>query len=168
MISADQSTPSNNFDFTVDGSARSQGLEAALTGALSNRINMSATYAYTDAVYLRNAVYAGKRVPNVARHAMALWTQYRWNDAWKTGAGLYVQGARYADEANSTTLPGYGRFDLTQTWARRIGNGQSMEIQLAVRNAFDQHYFVSSHLHVARWITPGEGRNVRLTGMYRF
>lgn len=168
MISADQSTPTNNFDFTVDGAARSQGIEASLTGLVSEHLKVAATYAYTNAIYLQNAVYGGKRVPNVARHAMTLWGQYRWNNVWKTGAGLYLQGARFADEANGTTLPGYGRFDATQTWARKVSHGQSIEVQLALRNAFDQHYFVSSHLHVSRWITPGEGRNVSLTGTYRF
>jgi iron complex outermembrane receptor protein len=168
MISADQSTPANNFDFTVDGSARSQGIEASLTGSVTANLDVAATYAYTDAAYRQNAVYGGKRVPNVARHAMTLWGQYRWNDAWKTGAGLYLQGARFADEANGTTLPGYGRFDATHTWARKLGQGQSIEVQLALRNAFNQHYFVSSHLHVSRWIMPGEGRDVRLTGTYRF
>jgi len=41
-------------------------------------------------------------------------------------------------------------------------------VQLALRNAFDKHYYVSSHLHVSRWIMPGEGRNVAVTGSYRF
>jgi iron complex outermembrane receptor protein len=168
MISADQSTPANNFDFTVDGAARSQGLEASLTGAVTPRLNVAATYAYTDAAYRQNAVYRGKRVPNVARHAMTLWGQYAWSDAWKTGAGLYVQGARFADEANGTTLPGYARLDATQTWRRKLARGQSVEVQLAVRNAFDRRYDVSSHLHVSRWIMPGEGRNVSVTGTYRF
>jgi iron complex outermembrane receptor protein len=107
-------------------------------------------------------------VPNVARQSLTLWGQYRWDDAWKTGAGLYVQGERFADEANTTTLPGYGRVDLTQTWTRRLAQGGAVEVQLALRNAFDQRYFVSSHLHVSRWIMPGEGRNVNLTATYRF
>ena len=127
-----------------------------------------ATYAYTDAVYLQNAVYGGKRVPNVARQAATLWGQYRWNDQWRSGAGLYLQGARFADEANTTTLPGYGRLDLTQTWTRKFGGDRSLEVRLAMRNAFDQRYYVSSHLHVSRWIMPGEGRNVSITGSYRF
>jgi iron complex outermembrane receptor protein len=168
MISADQSTPLNNFDFTVGGSARSQGVESSLTGFVGEHLNLAATYAYTDAVYLQNSVYGGKRVPNVARQTLTLWGQYRWDDAWKTGAGLYVQGERFADEANTTTLPGYGRVDLTQTWTRRLAQGGAVEVQLALRNAFDQRYFVSSHLHVSRWIMPGEGRNVNLTATYRF
>jgi iron complex outermembrane receptor protein len=117
---------------------------------------------------LQNAVYGGKRVPNVARQALTLWGQYRWNGGWKSGAGWYLQGARFADEANSTTLPGYGRVDLTHTWQHKISPGQSLEVQIAVRNAFDQQYYVSSHLHVSRWITPAQGRNLGVTGSYRF
>lgn len=167
MISADLSTPANNVDFTVDGSARSRGLEASLNGAPTRHADVALAYAYTDARYLRNAVYGGKRVPNVARHALTLWGQYRWNARWKSGAGVYVQGARYADEANTTTLPGYARLDLTQTWTGKVG-ASMVEVQLALRNALDQRYFVSSHLHVARWITPGEGRNASLSATYRF
>lgn len=168
MISADQGTPLNNFDFTVDGSARSQGLEASLNGHLTERLNLSAAYAYTDAVYRRNALYGGKRVPNVARRALTLWGQYAWNDDWKTGAGAYLQSARYADEANTTTLPGYARLDLTHTWQHKIGGLGVVSVQLALRNALDQRYYVSSHLHVSRWIMPGEGRNASLTAAYRF
>jgi hypothetical protein len=32
----------------------------------------------------------------VARHALTLWERYAWNAQWKTGAGVYVQGARFA------------------------------------------------------------------------
>lgn len=170
MISADQGTPLNNFDFTVNGSARSQGLEASLTGFATRRLNLAASYAYTDAVYLQNSVYGGKRVPNVARQALTLWGQYRWSEAWRTGAGWYLQGRRYADEANTTILPGHGRLDLTQTWLAKTGPGANgaLEVQLALRNAFDQRYAVSSHLHVSRWIMPGEPRSLGLTAAYRF
>ena len=168
MISADQSTPTNNFDFTVTGTARSRGVEASLTGAVTDRIDVAMTYAYTDAVYRQNAVYGGNRVPNVAKQAVTLWGQYHWNDAWKTGAGVYVQGKRFADEANTVTLPGYARVDLTQSWLAKSGSGQSIELQLALRNLVDKDYYVSSHLHVARWVTPAQGRNVAASAAYRF
>lgn len=168
MISADQGTPANNFDFTVDGSARSRGVEASAAGRLGAHVDLALAYAYTDAVYLRNAVYGGKRVPNVARQGLTLWGQYRWDERWKTGAGLYAQGARFADEANTTVLPGHARLDLMQTWVRKVRGAATIEVQLALRNALDQRYVVSSHLHVSRWIMPGEGRNASLRGTYRF
>lgn len=168
MISSDLSTPLNNFDFTVAGSARSQGVEASVTGDLTDQWKVSANYAYTDAKYLENAVYGGKDVPNVARHTLNLWAQYSWNAEWKTGMGVYAQSDRFADEANTTLLPGYGRFDVVQTWAKKLDANQSFEMKFAVRNLWDSNYYVSSHLHVARWVTPAQGRNVQLTGTYRF
>lgn len=167
LISSDLSTTTNAFDFTVAGRARSHGLEASLAGAIDARTDVSLAYAYTDARYGENAVYAFRRVPNVARHALNAWAQVRWSPAWASGAGLYVQSRRFADEANTTVLPGYGRVDLTTAWrAPRLGPG-SLEVVLALRNVFDRTYFVSSHLHVSRWVTPGEGRNVSLAATYR-
>ena len=87
---------------------------------------------------------------------------------WLTGLGLYAQSDRYADRANTVVLPGYTRVDLTQTWRKPLGAGQSVEVQLALRNVFDAAYYVSSHLHVTRWITPGQRRNVALSATYSF
>ncbi len=172
MISADQSTPLNNFDFTVDGSGRSQGLEASLSGEVAERLTLRASYAYTHARVLDNSLLAGKTVPNVAAQTLSLWGQYQWSlptdVQWLTALGLYAQGARYADRANTTTLPGYARLDWTQTWRKPLPAGQSVELQLAVRNLLDKAYYVSSHLHVTTWITPGQGRNVVLSARYNF
>lgn len=168
MISADQSTPTNNFDFTVSGAARSQGVEAALTGDITQRLSVAATYAYTDAAYRQNSTYGYNRVPNVARHTASLWGQYSWGGGWRSGAGLYVQSRRFADEANTTVLPGYARLDLVQSWTVKLQGEQSVELQLALRNVFDKNYYVSSHLHVSRWVTPGQGRNGLLSASYRF
>ena len=167
MISSDLST-ANTFDFTVEGTARSQGVEASLKGAVSKKVDVAFTYAYTDAKYLKNAVNASKQVANVAPHALNLWGQYRWNQSWTSSLGLYVQSKRFADTGNTTVLPGYGRVDMTHTWTQAIGQGQALEMQLAVRNLFDKAYFVSGHLHTPRWVMPGQGRNVSLTGTYRF
>jgi len=55
----------------------------------------------------------------------------------KTGAGLYVQGSRFADEANTTTLPGYAHLDLTRTWVSRVADLGEVEVRLVLRNALD-------------------------------
>jgi iron complex outermembrane receptor protein len=171
MIADDQSTASN-FDFTVDGNARSQGLEASLSGELARRLNVKLAYAYTDARMLDHPVYRGLTAPNVAAHTLSLWGQYQWDIQsdvqWLTGAGIYAQTRRYADRANTTELPGYARLDVVQTWRKATGGATAVEVQLAVRNLLDARYFVSSHLHTSRWITPGEGRNAWLTVSYRF
>ncbi len=167
MISADLSTP-NLFDFTTAGSARSRGLEASAAGSVTDRISITAAYAYTAAQFRDNAMLAGRTVPNVARHSLNFWSHYAWNDQWKSGAGIHVQSRRFADTANTAVMPGYARVDLTQTWRTPLAHGQSFELQMAVRNLFDRPYFVSSHLHVSRYVTPGQGRNAYVTGTYRF
>ena len=168
MISSDPGAPPGVFAFTDTGAARSQGLEASLTGTVTDRLNVAATYAYTDASYGENAVYGFNRVPNVARHTLNLWGRYRWDAAWASGANVYVQSKRFADEANTTALPGYARLDLVQSWQTSLGDERSIALQLALRNVFDKDYDVSSHLHVSRWITPGRGRNLLLSGTFRF
>lgn len=137
-------------------------------GELSERLNVAFTYAWTQSRYQAHAQYEGNTVANVARHAASIWGRYRWNDRWSTGAGLYVQSRRFADQANTVTLPGYARFDLVQTWTKPLGGDRSVEVQLVIRNLLDKKYFVSSHLHVTQWITPGQGRNVSLLSTFRF
>lgn len=166
MISDDQSTEATG-DRTVDGSGRSRGLELSLTGTLG-RTEVSAQYAYTTAEFRENALFSGKRLPNVARHAGSLWAQYDWGAAGKTSLGAYAQSRRYAERENQVTLPGYVRLDLVHTWALRLGGDRALEAQFAVRNLADREYYVSSHLHVARWITPARGRNASMALRYKF
>lgn len=65
-------------------------------------------------------------------------------------------------------MPGYTRLDLVQSYTVKLAGTQSLELQLALRNVFDKNYDVSSHLHVTRWITPGQGRNGFVSAVYRF
>lgn len=167
MISSDLSTPAGG-DFTVDGAARSQGLEATLSGTLGSQLDIKLAYAYTDAAYLQNAVYANKRVPNVARQSANLWASYRWGPGLRTGLAVQAVGARWADINNLVMLPGHAKVDLVQGWRLPLSAGQSLDLQLALRNLFDKGYFVSSHVHVARWVSPGQGRNVAMSASYRF
>lgn len=172
MTSSDETTPSNRFDFTVDGTGRSKGLEASLTGNVTEQLSVRLTYAYTDAQMLDNSLLAGKRVANVSPNTMSLWGQYQWAVAsevqWLTGLGIYAQSARFADRNNTVVLPGFARVDLTQTWRKPLPGKRSVEVQLAVRNVFDANYYVSSHLHTSYWITPGEGRNASVSMNYQF
>lgn len=167
LLSGDLSTPSM-FDKTLAGSGRSQGLEASLGGDLTRDVRVQIAYAYTRAKFTDNAEYPGKAIPNVARHALSLWGQYRWNAEHATGAGLYAQGARYADIYNTAVLPGYVRLDLSHTWRMPLEGGRQLELQLALRNVLDQAYFVSSHLHLASYLTPGQQRNLYASARYSF
>ena len=46
--------------------------------------------------------------------------------------------------------------------------GHAVELQLNVKNLLDQRYWAASHLHVNRYILPGEGRTFSASLLYRF
>ena len=70
-------------------------------------------------------------------------------------------GDRFADNANTTVLPGYARVD-----ARAGYRWQHWEAQFGMENLFDTHYYVSAT--GASQIMPGSPRQVNLTTSYRF
>lgn len=75
--------------------------------------------------------------------------------------GVTAVGDRFADNANTTILPGYARFDA------RVGyRWQQWEAQLSAENLTDHDYFVSATS--ASQIMPGTPRQLHLTGSYRF
>ncbi|MEC4589649.1 TonB-dependent siderophore receptor [Nitrospirillum amazonense] len=167
MLSSDLST-AYNYDKTLAGTGRADGVELQASGALTEALSVEAAYAYTYSRFLENADFAGKSTPDVARHSASFWAHYQWDPHWRTGLGLQAQSDRWADEANTTVLPGYVRFDATQAYETALGNGDQLRLQLNVRNLLDRRYYVAAHLHVSRYILPGEGRNVSIAATYRF
>lgn len=156
------------YDKTLAGTGRSKGLEASLSGQVTEKVSVVAAYAYTNARFGAGSEFNGKKIPNVADHTLSVFGHYDWDDQWRSGVGLYAQGRRFADETNTTIMPGYGRIDLTQRYLLKLAEDRTVELQLAVRNLMNKEYYVASHLHVSRYILPGETRGVYLNATYRF
>lgn len=167
MLADDPSTLSI-YDKKLSGQGRSKGVEFTLAGQLSRQWSVVSAYAYTNSHFAGASEFAGKTIPNVAAHTMSLFAHYDWDEQWRSGVGLYAQGRRYADEANTTIMPGYGRIDATQTYRIKLATDRSFELQLSLRNLLNKEYYAASHLHVTRYILPGESRSLMLTGTYRF
>ncbi|CAL4869458.1 Metal-pseudopaline receptor CntO (plasmid) [Asticcacaulis sp. MM231] len=159
---ADDPSTAYIYDKTIAGEGRSKGVEATLNGQVTERLSLDMAYANIDARYTRNSEFIGKRMANTARDTLSVFGHYQWSDSLFSGAGVYAQGKRFADEANTTVLPGYTRVDLVQGYRFNTA-GKPVVLQLNVKNLFDQRYYAASHLHVARYILPGEGRNVSLS-----
>lgn len=167
MLADDPSTL-NAFDKTLAGNARSRGVEASLNGYLTRQLSLLASYANTSVRYGQGSEFRGNVMPNVATHSASLFAHYDWSQQYRSGLGIYAQGRRFADNANTTVMPGYGRLDATQRYLRKLAGGASFELQLSLRNLLDKQYYAASHLHVARYILPGESRSLSLTAVYRF
>lgn len=153
--------------FFVNGSTRSRGVEASFNGQVTDRLSLGVAYAYTDAEFLEGSLFPGSQTPNVPHNSANAFASMAWDENWQTNLNIYAQGDRFADLANTTVLPGYVTVDLTQAYAFTLG-GNPFELQLNVRNLFDEDYFAGSHLHVSRYIMPGKPRTFSVSAMYRF
>ncbi|MGL5070632.1 MAG: TonB-dependent receptor domain-containing protein, partial [Aeromonas salmonicida] len=104
----------------------------------------------------------GKRPMNVSRQNGQLFAGYEsGQQGWFGETGVTAVGDRFADNANTTTLPGYARFD-----ARAGYRWQQWEAQLSAENLTDHDYFVSATS--ASQILPGTPRQLNLSAAYRF
>lgn len=150
------------FDTVAIGEARARGLEWDVSGQMSERWALIASYAYTQSEITRDADYAGKRLPNVPRHSGSVWARFAANERWTFGGGVFAQGARAGDRGDTFVLPGYGRVDLMAAYRFPLGAARG-QVQFNVDNAFDRTYFAGSHQHVTDWNQPGAPRTLKAT-----
>ena len=167
MLADDPATLSI-YDKKLSGEGRAKGVEFSLSGNLTARLSLIAAYAWTNSRFAGGSEFSGKMMPNVATHTLSVFGHYDWNAQWRSGLGLYAQGRRYADESNTAIMPGYARVDATQSYRIKLGTERTFELQLGLHNLLNKTYYVASHLHVTRYILPGEKRSLMLTGTYRF
>lgn len=130
------------------GRVRSQGVELDVSGRLTRRLSVSASYALTDAKVLEDeADYVGKVPFNVARHTASTFLSYAMpgsgGDRWRFGGGARYVGRRQGDSVNSFSLDPYTLFDLFASWQTRV-QGYALELQTTVRNLLDSTYYTST------------------------
>jgi iron complex outermembrane recepter protein len=135
----------NNPGFQIlAGEAKSKGLEVDVAGHATDKLKLLATYAYTDAKYVRdNGTLLGKRLENSPMHQGSLWGTYQVNGAFKLGLGGVAVGMRQGDSLNTYQLPGYGRIDAMASYTQRMGKHR-LTLQLNVNNVLDKDYYANS------------------------
>ncbi|MFS8039013.1 TonB-dependent siderophore receptor [Xanthobacter sp. AM11] len=129
------------------GKVRSRGLEFDISGAVTDRINLIASYGLTDAVIVEDPDYAGNVPANVARHNYSLFATYDFGKVWgdnklKVGGGFHGRSAAPGVAANTYWLPAYVVFDLMAAYT--IAAPTPVTVQLNVKNLFDTTYYTSS------------------------
>jgi iron complex outermembrane receptor protein len=80
---------------------------------------------------------------------------------WYGETGLTLVGQRYADNLNTTVLPGYGRWDALVGYRMK-----DWDLRGALNNITDREYYSSATS--AAQIQPGAPRSVVMTGTYSF
>ncbi|GAA6619125.1 TonB-dependent siderophore receptor [Scytonema sp. NUACC26] len=132
----------NNRNFNVQtGEQRSRGVELITTGELAPGWNIIASYTYLDARVTRdNTFRVGNFFDSTPEHSASLWTTYIIpRGVWKGfggGLGVYYVGDRFADLANTFTLPSYVRTDAALYYRRN-----NLRVQLNFQNLFNILYY---------------------------
>jgi catecholate siderophore receptor len=160
---AQTNDPDNPTLTILNGDQRVEGVELGINGYLTKHLEVIAGYTYLDGKTLSSgtAAYVGQALPNVARNAMNLWTEYELTDAWEVGLGGNWLGARFADSGQTATIPGYVVFNAMSSYKL----SKTVSLQLNLFNLANKLYYDSAYYTSAaeNHVLPGAGRTAKLT-----
>lgn len=151
-----------NFSLAA-GEVGSKGVELDVAGEIARKLQLSFSYAYTDAKVLRDNVLAvGGALANVPKQSANLMLVRTFGQA-SLGGGLNHVGERNGDVAISSTfkLPVYTTAKLVSSWSPT----KKLRLSLDIDNLFDKVYYPSSYQQT--WVAPGEDRRVTLKVQYK-
>lgn len=155
-----------NFSLAA-GEVGSKGVELDVAGELARKLQLSFSYAYTDAKVLRDNVLAvGGRLANVPKNSANLMLVQEFSVGGKRasfGGGFNYVGERNGDVAISSTfkLPAYTTAKLVSSWSPT----SKLRLSLDVDNLFDKVYYASSYQQT--WVQPGESRRITVKLQYK-
>ncbi|WP_212733768.1 TonB-dependent siderophore receptor [Thalassospira povalilytica] len=130
------------------GTVRSRGLEIDVAGALTENLDIIASYGFTDARVTKDPELKGKRLANVARHTGSLFLAYDFGTAvpgasnFRAGGGVRAVGERPGTNTNTYDLPAYAVADMFASYT--IDASNPITFQLNLKNIFDEVYYTSS------------------------
>ena len=154
--------PANPTITLLSGLQRSRGIELTASGKLGGNWYMRGGIGLQDATVVKdNNGFEGKRINGVAKHNGSLYVTWKPEMGWYAETGLTLVGQRYADNQNTVTLPGYGRWDALAGYREK-----DWDVSGALTNLTDRYYYASATS--AAQIMPGEPRSLVMTGTYKF
>ncbi|KJK14996.1 TonB-dependent siderophore receptor [Pseudomonas sp. 2(2015)] len=152
------------------GQQTSDGLEATLELALANQWQVSANASVVRAKYDdfdqvvngQSVSRAGNRPSNVPRRTANLWVSKGFGDDVDAGLGLRYVDERYANTANSQSVPGFTVVDANLGWQVL----PDVRLGLQLNNLLDRRYAATAHSG-EQWLM-GQPRSYFATLDYTF
>lgn len=130
------------------GNSRVQGVELSAGGQITSAWSVTAGYSYTDSEVIDGGFSSGvastsngKMFPNTPKHAITSWTAYRLTPSLTVGAGASYMSKRYANAANTYSVPEYWRYDAMVGW--KVND--RLDLQLNLQNLSDERYAVKPY-----------------------
>ena len=154
--------PENPLITLLSGIQRSRGVELTTTGKIAGNWYVRGGVGLQDAKVVKdNNGFEGKRISDVAKRNASLFVTWKPQMGWYAETGLTLVGERYADNANTVVLPGYGRWDALAGFRHK-----EWDVKAALNNISDKTYYASATS--ANQIQFGDPRSLVVTGTYNF
>src|SRR6185437_15480160 len=160
---AQTNDPDNPTITVLNGNQRVEGVELQAVGHLTARWELFSGYTFLNGRTLASgtAAYVGKAMPNTARNALNLWTEYYLSSEWEVGGGGNWVSRRYADSAQSAYVPGY------VVWNAMVSYQASprLSVRLNGFNLFNKLYYGGIYYTstAENHTIPGAGRSVAVS-----
>lgn len=146
----------------LSGLQRSRGIELTAMGNVVGNWYVRGGVGLQDAMIVKdNNGQQGNRINDVAKRNASLFVTWKPELGWYAETGLTLVGQRYADNQNTTVLPGYGRWDALAGYRT-----QEWDVRAALSNIADRTYYSSATS--AAQIQVGDPRSLVVTGTYSF
>jgi catecholate siderophore receptor len=146
------------------GNSRVQGVELGAGGQITRAWSITAGYTYTDSEVIDGGYSSGapspnngKMFPNTPKHSFSGWTTYRFGRAFTVGGGASYMSKRYANAANTYSVPSYWRYDAMASWAVN----PNIALQLNLQNLSNERYALRPY--GTHMVQIAEGRTALLT-----
>ena len=114
---------------SLDGNVRSQGFELGIIGRPVPEWNIFFGYTHLDTEILEGFEVGtkGKDLANAPANTLSLWTTYDFLTKWQVGTGIFYSSSRFGNNANTSQVPGYVRWDLTGAYQvnKNAGSGST-------------------------------------------
>lgn len=149
---------------TQAGEQRHKGVELAAQGAVTDRLFVMTSLINIDAKFERDERYSGNTPADVPKWSAALWSRYEFNNDFAINAGLFYEGKRYADNANTVRKDAYTRVDIGATYQFLIGDAD-VDVRFNIGNLFDKKYVVGGGLNN---VTVADGRTFQVAARVEF
>ncbi|WP_158837825.1 TonB-dependent receptor [Polaribacter sp. L3A8] len=161
-------------NLTTRGEQRSRGFETDISGYVLSNLQLTASYAYTNATIEEDAIaeFIGQRIGGSPKHNANFWGRYNFMNKTLKGIGIGL-GAQYVDKRytwyNPTyniervQLPEYTIFDAAVYYKP---DNTGIQLTLKVNNIFNETYWLGG-LNPSR-LGPSAPRNVLLNATYNF
>jgi iron complex outermembrane receptor protein len=165
------SDPNHSGYYLNAGTLRSRGVEIDLGGHITPSLQAIANYTYCDTEVIRSdSLPEGARFHNVPLHCGNLWAKYTILDGRMRnvgfGLGLHAESARTGDNAGNFMLDGYITWQAALFYRKEIRPGQMLDLQLNVKNIFDEEYYQASTATTR--VYPGTPRSLEFSIAYHF